>query len=507
MTNCQPDAITATVGRRSILSTVRFLRHDSIFGAGARLMAYAAITAAAAIATFLTTPILVRSLGLEGFGSYSLVDPVLVSAASIALFGADSGVLKTIAYDGVELREAIGAVLPFILLVFGIVAVAISLLSPHLTTISINSAAFGILVPAEAMLLFLTTAFRASNRLVAFGIAQAGRAGLMLTFVVCLERVMGNVHAPVSAVIWIRLGVAALLVTIALIEVRPLLRFNWGAYRAGIRYGIFLVVTSGISAFQDNFDRYVIAGAASREAVGSYVVFIKVAAIVGQSVILPLMIWFPAERLRHIQDPDGGERFFRITAIVMLSLLLLVSGDVFLCGRQLVGLIGPGTKYDPSVLLFVLAAGVATGMAHPLNIGLFKPGMSHYNIYPVAIASIIGFVLARICVIQGGIASVAAVKAVAGLLAVLMIYFLSQRAHAIPIDFTRLASIVGIAGLLLTVLTSAFTSNLSVWLKIVLFSSSMTVLPAELIRQSLHRRSGSPVTSVVDLGIPTAADR
>src|SRR5580698_8758817 len=109
-----------------MIDSLRRLQRNGILAAGSRLAAYAAITAAAAFATFLTTPILVRSLGLKGFGSYSLLDPILVSAASVTLLGADHGVLKRIAYDRVDLREAIGAVLPLMLLVLALAGVAIA---------------------------------------------------------------------------------------------------------------------------------------------------------------------------------------------------------------------------------------------------------------------------------------------------------------------------------------------------------------------------------------------
>ncbi|HEX4227163.1 MAG TPA: hypothetical protein VHZ07_00735 [Bryobacteraceae bacterium] len=467
-------------------SIVNALRRNEGVASATRLAGYAAITALAAVATFLTTPVLVRSLGLKGFGSYSLLDPLLVSTAAVILLGADHGVLKRIAYDHVDLRVAVGAALPFMIPLLILVGIVIACISPRLAAATIIPAALGILVPAEALLLFLTTAFRASNRLGAYAFAQGGRAVLILASVLFLSKVSRGATMSVGTVILVRLVVAGSLVVLSVLLVRPLLRIDWSAYRDGIQYGIFLVVTSALSAFQDNFDRYVIASASGRETVGGYVVCIKVAAIVGQSVILPLMIWFPAERLRHLKDEDGGERFFRTTSVIMLSLLLMVSGSVFLCGPQLVALIGPGTPYKPAVLLMLLAAGISTGMAHPLNIGLFKPGLSHYNMYPVAIAGAIGFFLARAWVAQGGVISVAAVKALSGLLALSMIYLLSQRAHAIRVDLVKLASLVAISGGLLTLLTSGAPSSLNLWIKVASFLATIIGVSAVFVGRSMR---------------------
>jgi O-antigen/teichoic acid export membrane protein len=464
---------------------------DGLGAAGLRLAAYAAVTAIAAVATFLTTPLLVRFLGLKGFGSYSLIEPLLVTAAGVSLLGADHGVLRRIAYDRVRLREAIGGILPPIAGVLLLVGFLGAWALPRIAGATLSPWLVGVLAPAEAMLLFLTTAFRASNKIGSYAVAQGGRALLVLGSLFLLSRLPGSGDGSIGSVIGVRAVVAFSLVVVFLLYVRPKLRLDWLQYREEVQYGIFVVATSALSAFQENFDRYVIAGAASRETVGGYVVCIKVAAIVGQSVILPLMIWLPAERLRHMQDEDGGERFFRAASLVLFALLLAVGGGVFLCGREAVALIGPGTPYNPTVLLLILAAAIAGGMAHPLNIGLFKPGYSHYNMYPVAIASAIGFCLARLWVGHGGIVSVAAAKTVASLLGVVMIHILSQRFHPVRLDWSRLAILFIVAGVMLAALASDVARPMSLLLKAPLFVLTVGGTTAFLLDRSL--RSPSPV--------------
>jgi O-antigen/teichoic acid export membrane protein len=483
------------------MKSIENLRRNELIAAVGRLAAYAGITAVAALATFLTTPILVRSLGLKGFGSYSLLEPLLISAASVTLLGADHGLLKKIAYDHDDIRTSMGAVLPLMTPILAVAGLAAAFIIPRVTDAGVASIVFAVLVPAEALLLFLTTGFRASDRIGAYAVAQGGRALLILSLIFSLARVVGPARASVASVVTIRTGVAVTLVLAFLVVVKPALRINWPEYRDGFRYGIFVVITSALSAFQENFDRYVIAGAAGKETVGAYVVCIKVAAIVGQSVILPLMIWFPAERLRHIKDPDGGKRFFGATTVGILSLLLTVSGSVYLCGKQLVVLIGPGTPYNPSVLGLLLIAGVATGMAHPLNIGLFKPGFSHYNMYPTAIASIVGLCLASAWVLTGGLVSVAGARAISTIFSATLICILSQRAHRCTLDFVRMACMVLLSALLLIFLTSEAASSLALWLKVGLFALTLAAASATILYGILRRDSKE---SFRDVGVKEA---
>jgi hypothetical protein len=87
---------------------------------------------------------------------------------------------------------------------------------------------------------------------------------------------------------------------------------------------------------------------------------------------------------------------------------------------------------------------------------------------------------------RGGVLSVAAVKAGASLLAASTVCFLSQRAHAIRVDFAKLVILTGIAGLALTVLTSEAASRISLSLRVPLFLLSIALTAALLISHALR---------------------
>ncbi len=75
-----------------------------------RLVTYGAINAVAALATFLTVPVLVRLLGIAHFGVWSLVEPVVFFGTALRCSGSEHGAMKQIAYDGQDPRQVIGEI-------------------------------------------------------------------------------------------------------------------------------------------------------------------------------------------------------------------------------------------------------------------------------------------------------------------------------------------------------------------------------------------------------------
>ncbi len=441
-------------------------------GAAGRLAGYAAITGLAAVASFLITPLLVQVLGFEGFGEWSLLEPLLFSIPAACLLGVDHGVLKRVALEGMDLRTALGAVLPHTALVLLLAGIAAALSVPLVWDHPSAPLLAALLIPAEAMLVLLAGGFRASDRLAAYGAVQVGRTALNLAVVAAAAAIVGP-GLSVSAVVSIRLVVAVALALPLLLWLRPMVRFDSSAWQDGVRYGSFIVISSLVTAFGENFDRYSVGEFHGMEATGRYVVSVKLAAIVGQGVTMPLMMWFPAERFRHLNDPDGGERFFRVTAFLILALLLTVSGVVFLYGSKLTTIIGRGAKYSPVVLAMLLTGVIATGMAHPLNIGLLKPGRSHLTIVPVMVAGVAGFAASRIVVPWGGLAAAAAVKAATLIVAMAVTLWLSQKHHPVRFHPGRLALLAASAVVSIWVLSLSPMLTLPAWLRVMAFLITM----------------------------------
>lgn len=469
-------------------------------GAAVRLMIYAGITIAAALSTFLTGPVMVRLLGLESFGTWSLIEPLVLTAAVLALLGIDHGLIKQISLDGGELRVALGRLLlpgAPVLLVIAIVAgtaIAFPLLGLH------AAPALAALVAAEALLGLLLFGCRAENRLGPYAVGQAGRTVLLLAALSALLLSTGPTPLTIMDVVLLRLVIVASLAVLLLGLLRPAPANDLAAYTDAVRYGGFILLTSLLAQITENSDRFLLAWFSDRELVGSYVVYVKLTAFVGQGITTPFMLWFPVERFRHLNDPDGGGDFFNAAAYVLLALMLGVAGGVALFGRELVSLFAPTLPYDAGTLIVLLMAIVITGMSYPLNVGLLKPGHTHRNLYPVGIGAVAMIVVGAVLIPELGPNGAALAKLIGAGVTLATLIILSQRAHPVAFSFGRMLVLGLGAAALMLLLGPGPGSGWPLALRVGIFSVGMLAT----IAATMDRRLARNLASL--LGLASAAD-
>ncbi len=475
----------------------------SVAGAGSRaaatrLMIYAGVTVAAALSTFLTGPVMVRLLGLEGFGTWSLIEPLVLTAASLALLGIDHGLIKQVSLDGGELRSALGRLLvpgaPLLLAVAIAAGTAIAFTLLHLHA----APALAALVAAEALLGLLLFGCRAENRLGPYAIGQAGRTVLLLATLSALLLWAGPARLSIMDVLLLRLLIAASLAVLLLGLLRPSPVGDLAAYTDAVRYGGFILLTGLLAQITENSDRFLLAWFGDRELVGGYVVYVKLTAFVGQGITTPFMLWFPVERFRHLNDPDGGVDFFNAAAYVLLALMLGVAGGVALFGRELVALFAPSLPYDAWTLLVLLMAIVLTGMSYPLNVGLLKPGHTHRNLYPVGIGALAMIAGGATLIPLLGTNGAALAKLIGAGVTLATLIVLSQRVHPVAFGFGRMLVLgLGVAVLML-LLGPGPGSGWPLALRVGIFFVGMLATVAATLDGRLVRR----LVSLSGLGSP-----
>ncbi len=425
--------------------------HRNGYGAFGRLMSYGLVTIVAAGATFLTVPVLIRLLGIDGFGLWSLIEPLILVGGVLVLLGSEHGAIKQIAYDRLAPGLAAGRLLMTAAPAAILIALAffVGFRTFWDATLAVPAV---LLMLAEGLLTLLTASCRAADRPAGYALGQGGRAALFLAILA-----PGFVWSPlaidsVEGVAAARLAIAALLALglAVILRARP----GWAprAYGDAVRYGGFILATGLLAMVVEAGDRYILAWFRDPMTVGIYVVHIKMAAIVGQGITTPFMLWFPVERFRHLQDADGGSAFFSAAAVLLLGMLLAVSGSVWLMGPLLMQLFAPGVGFDPVVSAYVLAATVAVGMGYPMNVGLLKPGLTHRNVYPSLLAALLSMALAVALVPSLGPTGAGVAKAVGAVAVLAMLTILSQRVHRVVFAYGRMMALAAMSVALLAVM-------------------------------------------------------
>lgn len=421
-------------------------------------MSYGLVTAVAASATFLTVPTLIRLLGIDGFGLWSLIEPLILVGGVLVLLGTEHGAIKQIAHDriapGLVAGRLLAAAAPAAILIA--LAFYFGFRTAWGATLAVLAT---LLILAEGLLTLMTASCRAANHPAGYALGQGGRALLFLAILAPGLVWSALAIDTVEGVVATRLGITAVLAfgLAVLLRARP----GWApqAYGDAVKYGGFILVTGLLAMVVEAGDRYILAWFREPAAVGMYVVHIKIASIVGQGITTPFMLWFPVERFRHLQDPDGGSAFFSAAAILLLGMLLAISGSVWLIGPLLLELFAPGVGFDPVVSAYVLAATVAVGMSYPMNVGLLKPGLTHRNVYPSLLAAFLSIVLAIVLVPSLGAPGAGVAKVVGALAILTLLTVLSQQVHPVDFAYGRMTGLIAASAILAFTIDHAFQGS------------------------------------------------
>lgn len=423
---------------------------------GSRLAAYAAVNAVAAGATFLAVPVLVRLLGLGGFGTWSLLEPIVFFGTTLALLGAEHGTMKDIAYEGQDMPTVLGELLatggPAILLTGTVVLLVAAGFVGWGTAALVAGAAM-----AEGLLMLTTSAARAARRSWAFAVGQIGRSLGFLGLLLVAGAVAGGLG--VAEALALRLGLVAALLVAMVVLLAPRPRINAARHRAALRYGVFILVASLLTLGLDMVDRYVVGLLFGAEVVGAYMVHVKLASVVGQGIVMPFSLWFAAERLRHVHDPDGGARFFDRVALGLTAACAAAAGSAQLAGPALVGMLAPGVAFDAASLAALLVASSLIGLTYALNIGMLKPGHTHLNVAPVALGLVVALLAAPVLTWVAGPEGAAAGRLLGTLAFLVVLARMSQRIHPVAFSHRAMASIALATALLVAAVAAALPGD------------------------------------------------
>lgn len=412
-----------------------------------RLLIYGGINAIAAFATFLTVPVLVRLLGIENFGVWSLVEPVIFFGTALALLGSEHGAMKQIAYEGQEAGRVVGEIAATGM---GVMLVSAVVVYAAARTIVGTGPALVIaaLAVVEGLLALLMTAARAARATVPFAVGQIGRSLVfcMALVGVLLLGVRGTWN--VGEVLVLRLVLTAVILAALLAVMRPRPGLAPGRLGDAARYGSFILLTSFLTMGLDMTDRYFVGWWYGADAVGSYMVHVKLASVVGQGIVVPFSLWFAPERLRRIGDADGGEQFFDRAALALTAVCCLFAGATFLTGPYLVGLMAPGVTFDGVTLMATLVAASAIGLTYALNIGLLKPGYTHLNVLPILAGLAAGLPLSALLVGPLGPDGAALGRLAGTLVFLVAVARLSNRVHPLAFSYMTILA-MAVASVLL----------------------------------------------------------
>lgn len=395
---------------------------------------YGLAAATQAGVALITVPILTRLLGPQEFGAWVLYEPLMAFVAQIGLFGANHGLLKLVGEDGwTPLTAWRQIVLPAMVLVSGagvVAGFAAWLLAEQAGT----ALPLVLLVMLEGFTLLSLAALRAANLSIGFAAVVMGKA--LSTLAMLLLSSTANIPhlATAEQMLWwcmVPATVGACIGYGAIHRVAAVSHHahaNGKPYRAAVTYGAPLMAASMTAAITAAGDRYVLAMWLPLNQIGAYVVLVKIATAINL-LAMPLNMWFPAARYRHLRDPDGGEAFFSATALKVMVTLSTLGSVLWLAGGQLTHLLNPAQSFDGVVAALLLVAAVCNGMTGVTNVGLLKSGKTGWTFVIVLVAAITQFLILAATVRVWGIHGAALAVAIAALLTLTLQNAVSQRIH------------------------------------------------------------------------------
>ena len=179
-------------------------------------------------------------------------------------------------------------------------------------------------------------------------------------------------------------------------------------YLQAVAYGMPIMLASGFSFLAAAGDRYVAFLYLGPEAMPGYLVMAKLAGGM-LFAVAPINLWWPAARVQHLQDNDGGAEFFSNFTPVVLAYYFMAAGILWVLTGALLPWYAPNTSgFDPLVMLILLCSGIAIGMTATANVGTLSPGMTQWLIAITAVAAIVGLGLAAVAIPRWGYLGAAA---------------------------------------------------------------------------------------------------
>lgn len=414
---------------------------------------YALAAAAQAGAAFIAVPLLTRLLGPEEFGHWVIFEPLAAAMAQVGLLGANHGLLKLVGEDKWPSQAAWRALMLPVLVPLALMA---ALAFAGCTFAGQASAApvLAALVVLEGATLLCLAAFRANNRSGFFAAILVAKAIFWL-LLLWASQSLGSpaILAAPQALAWLLVpsGVACALALTLVAWSKPAQRpqqsmASQAGFKVAVHYGLPLMLTGLLATAVAVGDRYVMLSLTDVTTIGQYVVLVKVASAISL-LGMPLNMWFPAARFAHLGDADGGARFFRLAAWVVVFAMSSCAGGLWLLAPKLVAWFSPGQTADTVAVGCLLVGSVATAAAGLMNVALLQAGRTHWPLVCTAAAGALQLAALLVLVPLAGARGAAVATGAAGMLGLLMQVVLSQRWHKLPFAFgLMLVQVLMLAG-------------------------------------------------------------
>jgi O-antigen/teichoic acid export membrane protein len=417
------------------------------------LLIYFVSTFSTVAISFFSTPLLIRTLEIREFGRWALVEPFQMVLSQSMLLGVNHGVIKALNLDKFILSKTfrrLGVAAQPALVLFSVAGGGV------LSGIGFSpgeAVLFGAVCYFEATLLFILYTFRGGHLAYGYSVGSVTRSLVFLALLALdgTEWIGGYRVDRLVDVLFIRwiaasAGVLAGL-SVGMRERRSLkeevfdIPGRWDLYRDSIRYGMPLMVTGLLTMVVTYADRYVLKQYFDYRSLVEYVVHLKIAAVLNPMIMAPFSIWWPTERFRRMEDPDGGSSFFRRLTYLLLASYLFVGGGIWLFSPWIIRWFAPDIPLQPWILLVLICSMVFMGMGPPMNVGLLNKGKTHLNIYAVLVGAIFQLAACLLVIPRYGALGAAAATALSFLFYTGILNYISQKVYRVPFAYGSMALI------------------------------------------------------------------
>lgn len=420
------------------------------------IFGYGSATLVQGVVGFVAVPFMLALLGPQAFAQWAMLEPLVAVLAGFALAGAHYGHLHSITSRLVTPAAALRQILRYGWLPALVIPAAGGTAAAWFLGLGSASAVAllcVVYVAIEAAILLLQFQARALSDALAFASTVWLRSGGIALGLLLFKLFNFELSLVQYLIFMILLDIAVL--SVACLRHLNTLRAAFSEHQAkledymiAVRYGLPIMFAAGLAMLVNNGDRYIVHALLAADKLPAYIVMAKLAGAMSFAMA-PINLWWPVARHQHVQDADGGARFFANILPLLLAYYIFAAAALWVAGSMLVQWYAPNVHgFDRATFLLLLSCGVVVGMTTPVNIGTLTPGKTHWLIVSVGFSAIGGLTASIVLIPIFGYRGAALATLCAQIINLLLIFLVSQRIQKIKLDYICL-SIVCMFGAML----------------------------------------------------------
>lgn len=419
---------------------------------------YGSATLVQGMVGFVAVPFMLAVLGPQAFAQWAMLEPLVAVLAGFALAGAHYGHLHSITSRLVTPAAALRQILRYGWMPALIVPVAGGAAAAWFLGLGSASAVAllcVVYVAIEAAILLLQFQARAMSDALAFASTVWLRSGGIALGLFIFRLFDFELSLVQYLIFMILLDITVF--SVACLRHLNTLRAAFSKCQAkpedyimAVRYGLPIMLAAGLAMLVNNGDRYIVHALLAADKLPAYIVMAKLAGAMSFAMA-PINLWWPVARHQHVQDLDGGARFFANIIPLLLGYYILAAAVLWVAGGILVQWYAPNIHgFDGATFLLLLSGGVVIGMTTPVNIGALSPGKTHWLIVSVGFSAMVGLAASIFLIPILGCVGAALATLCAQIINLVLIIFVSRKIQKITIYNNKIA-IIGLLGVLLAV--------------------------------------------------------